>query len=212
MPIKVTNNAYSTLSGSITNVATSLSVAAGTGSRFPTLTANDYFYASIVSATDPNTFEIVKVTARAGDTFTIVRAQDGTAAAAWDAGAKVELRVSASTIKELSELDSSERFLRAIPPAGQKTSAYTLAKADLGLYVKLGTGGSVVVPTGVFDSGDVVSIYNATDVAATITCNALTSYQAGTTGAKTSLTLAARGLATVLFDSSTVCVIAGNVS
>lgn len=104
MAVKVANNAYSTLASGINNAVTSLSVATGEGARFPTLSGSDVFYATLISAS--NTLEIVKVTARATDTFTIVRAQDGTAAAAFSAGDRVELRVTAATWNAKAELDS----------------------------------------------------------------------------------------------------------
>ena len=91
MPVLYANRAFSTLASSITNVATSLSVAAGQGARFPAITAPDYFYATLDD--NAGNVEIVKVTARSTDTFTIVRAQDGTSALAFNAGAGVELRV-----------------------------------------------------------------------------------------------------------------------
>src|SRR3954471_17605198 len=89
MPALVTNNASTTLSGGITNVATSLTVAAATGALFPTVSGNNYFYCTLAGATG---IEIVKVTARAADVFTIVRAQDGTTAKAFSNGETVELR------------------------------------------------------------------------------------------------------------------------
>lgn len=75
MAVKVTNNASTTLAANITNSATSLTVATGTGSEFPSPTSPDVFYATLSNAAD-TTVEIVKVTARSTDTFTIVRAQD----------------------------------------------------------------------------------------------------------------------------------------
>lgn len=108
MGIKFSNNASTTLASGITAAATTLSVAAGTGAEFPTLAAGDYFYATIVSAADPAVFEIVKVTARSTDTFTIVRAQESTTAAAWTAGAKVDLRFTAQGLAEATDLDNME--------------------------------------------------------------------------------------------------------
>jgi hypothetical protein len=94
MAILFTNNASTTLSASITNSATSLTVSSGTGSLFPNPTSPDYFLVTLqgVSGTP---IEIVKVTARSTDTFTIVRAQEGTTASAFNGGDKVELRVTA---------------------------------------------------------------------------------------------------------------------
>ena len=90
MGILFTNNASSTLNGAITNVATSLIVTTGQGTRFPAPGGSDWFYATI---TDGTNTEIIKCTARSTDTFsTIVRAQDGTTAYAFASGSTVELR------------------------------------------------------------------------------------------------------------------------
>lgn len=95
MAVKYTNNASSTLASGITDTATSLTVATGEGAEFPPLASGDYFFGTLVGT---STTEIVKVTARSSDTMTIVRGQDNTTAAAWDAGTKFELRVCAALI------------------------------------------------------------------------------------------------------------------
>jgi hypothetical protein len=94
MAILFTNNASTTLASSITNVATSLTVASGAGALFPNPTSLDYFLVTLqgVSGTP---IEIVKCTARSTDTLTIVRAQEGTTASAFSASDKVELRITA---------------------------------------------------------------------------------------------------------------------
>lgn len=94
MAVLFANNATTTLASGITNVATSLTVAAGTGALFPTLSGSNVFYATLVDAS--NNIEIVKVTARSSDTFTIVRAQESTTARAFSTGHKVELRLTAA--------------------------------------------------------------------------------------------------------------------
>lgn len=99
-----------------------------------------------------------------------------------------------------------------VPPVGTKTSSYTLATADVGKYVQVGASGSITIPDATFAEGDVVSIFNNTSSGVTITCSITTAYIAGTDSDKASVTLATRGVATVLFISSTVCVISGNVS
>ena len=111
MVMKFTNNATSTLASGITNVATSLTVASGQGSRFPSLGAGDYFYCTLANSS--GTVEIVKVTARSTDTFTVTRAQDGTSAAAWNAGDKVELRLVSATLNDLPKLDETNTFSQA---------------------------------------------------------------------------------------------------
>ena len=95
-----TNNAASTLAASILVGATSLTVAAGTGALFPTLTGTQFFMCTLQN-TAGTVIEIVKVTARSTDTFTIVRAQEGTSASAFALGDKCELRLTAGEINNL---------------------------------------------------------------------------------------------------------------
>jgi hypothetical protein len=102
---------------------------------------------------------------------------------------------------------------RNIPQTGSdKTTSYTLSIGDVGKYVGVGTSGSIVVPTSTFANGDAISVYNNTTGTITITTSAPTAYIGGTNTVKTSITLATRGIATILFVSSTVCVVTGNVS
>jgi hypothetical protein len=99
-----------------------------------------------------------------------------------------------------------------IPAVGTKTGSYTLATTDVGEYVQIGSGGSITIPDATFAEGDVISIFNNTASGVTITCTITTAYIAGTDADKASVTLATRGVATILFISGTVCVITGNVS
>ena len=102
---------------------------------------------------------------------------------------------------------------RNIPQSGSdKTSSYTLATTDVGKFIGVGTSGSIVVPNNTFAAGDVVSIFNNTSSGATLTMSITTAYIAGTNTDKDTLTLATRGVATILFISGTVCVVSGNVS
>ena len=102
---------------------------------------------------------------------------------------------------------------RNIPQSGSdKTTSYTLATTDVGKFIGVGTSGSIVVPNSTFAAGDVVSIFNNTTGNVTITTNPTSSYIAGANTTKSSVTLATRGVATILFISGTVCVISGNVS
>jgi hypothetical protein len=67
-----TNWGYSLLAGDIDSEVTTLNVSAGTGVRFPTLAGGDWFRALILSETTSNV-EVIKVTARTVDQFTIAR-------------------------------------------------------------------------------------------------------------------------------------------
>ena len=101
---------------------------------------------------------------------------------------------------------------RDLPAVGTKTSSYSLAVGDVGKYVQVGTSGSITIPDTTFTEGDAISIFNNTSGNITITCSITTAYIAGTDTDKSTMTLATRGVATVLFISGTVCVVTGNVS
>ena len=96
MTIKLKNNATGLLATSISASDTGLVLQAGNGAAFSALGAGEYFYATLVSA--GGTLEIVKVTARVGDTMTVVRAQEGTSAAGFAAGSRLEQRVTAQSV------------------------------------------------------------------------------------------------------------------
>jgi hypothetical protein len=99
-----------------------------------------------------------------------------------------------------------------IPAVGAKTSSYTLAAADVGKYVEIGSGGAIVVPASVFAAGDAVMLFNNTSGSITITCSAVTTYLAGANTVVTSLSLATRGICTVFYGTASTVVIFGNVS
>ena len=102
---------------------------------------------------------------------------------------------------------------RNVPQSGSdKTTSYSLDVGDVGKFVGVGTSGSITIPNSTFAAGDVVSIFNNTSGAITITCTITTAYIAGTDADKATVSLATRGVATILFLSGTVCVISGNVS
>lgn len=96
--IKFTNFARATLAIGASSGATSLTLAAGKGALFPTLTGAQYFYATLENSSLVR--EIVKVTARSGDNLTVTRAQDNTTALTWNAGDVCALRFNAAAIGE----------------------------------------------------------------------------------------------------------------
>jgi hypothetical protein len=102
---------------------------------------------------------------------------------------------------------------RNVPQSGSsKTASYTLATTDVGEYILLGASGAIVIPDATFAAGDVITIFNNTASTATLTCSITTAYIAGTFTDKATMTLAAAGVATVLFITSTLCVVSGNVT
>jgi hypothetical protein len=102
---------------------------------------------------------------------------------------------------------------RVIPSAGaEKSSSYTLVTADRGEYVQVASGGSITVPNSTFAAGDVVVVYNNHTAAITITLSTTNAYVAGTNTNRTSVSLATRGVCNILFISSTVAILTGNIT
>lgn len=115
MPIKLANNASGTLATAINASDTGIALTTGDGAEFPTLGAGDYFYATITSP--QGTQEIVKATARSGDSLTVVRAQEGTSAAGFAAGSRFELRVTAQSVFDVASTVAPQ-YVDSAPIAG----------------------------------------------------------------------------------------------
>lgn len=93
--ILFSNNASTRLFTTIDAYATEITVSPGTGALFPEIspTLDQHFRVTLISAS--GNFEIVKVTARVEDRFTIERALEGTTAKNFESGSIVELRLTA---------------------------------------------------------------------------------------------------------------------
>ena len=148
MAILFTNNAATTLASSITSGDTSLTVASGGGALFPNPTSPDYFLVTLVGVSGTPT-EIVKVTARSTDTFTIVRGQEGTTPSAFTGGDKVELRITAATMNSAAQAGLASG---AITENTQTvTASYTISTNKNAMSVgpvTVASGSSVTVPGG----------------------------------------------------------------
>jgi aspartate oxidase len=117
--------------------------------------------------------------------------------------------VSTTITQTLPTLDGATLGYLNIPSSTNATG--TLVATDVGKFLSLSAG--VIIPASVFAAGDVISLYNNTSGNLTITCSAVTlAYIAGTDTDKASVTLATRGVCTVLFIDATTCVLTGNVS
>jgi len=99
MTVLFKNNVTASLAASISSSTTTIVVSSGQGSRFPAVTAGDYFYATLYDAS--NNIEIIKVTARSTDTLTVVRGQDNTSARTYAAGDSIAMRVVAAAMTDL---------------------------------------------------------------------------------------------------------------
>ena len=95
-----TNNAGSTFANPVDMTATTVTLVGGGGALFPQPTGSDYFMVTFITVNGTQ-LEICKCTARAGDTLTVVRAQEGTGAQNFQIGDQCQLRITASTMNLL---------------------------------------------------------------------------------------------------------------
>ena len=99
------NNAKSFLASAISSTTTTATLASGTGSLFPSPTTGQGFKMTFVDAATGLLNEIVLVTARSGDTITIVRGQEGTTPQSWLANDLAGMYFTAGTINNNIQLD-----------------------------------------------------------------------------------------------------------
>ncbi|MES2048842.1 MAG: hypothetical protein V4447_10605 [Pseudomonadota bacterium] len=78
MKLIAVNNAGTKLSASISPTQTTIAVTAGTGALFGTIPAGSYLVLTLADAATGLIKEIIWATALSGDTFTVLRAQEGT--------------------------------------------------------------------------------------------------------------------------------------
>lgn len=120
MAILFSNNASTQLVSVLTQDSTLLTVESV--SNFPNIleNSNNYF---ILTIDDGTNYEIVKCTARntENNTFTVIRAQEGTEASLFNIGAQVELRITSGSISSIIEDASSTK------PHASDTGAYGTA-------------------------------------------------------------------------------------
>ena len=107
MTVKFSNNASTTLATGINNSVTSVVVASA--SNFPSLSGSEFCFLTLQAGA---TIEIMKATALSGSTFTVVRAQGGTSASAFSAGAQVELRMNTALLQAIKDEGPKESVLK----------------------------------------------------------------------------------------------------
>jgi hypothetical protein len=128
MALILQNNAISKLAAGIASGATSLTVTAGEGAKFPALGGGDWFPLTLLKP--DNTLEIVRCTARAGDVFTITRAQEGTGAIAFVTGDRVELRLTKAAMAQFWDAGNLPDPMRGSNNLSELTNVAT-AQANL---------------------------------------------------------------------------------
>lgn len=182
------NSALSRLAGALTNVATSLTVTGGEGAKFPTLAGGNWFLATLAKVSAGVLVEeIVKVTARASDTFTIVRGQEGTTATTFAIGDLVELRLTRDTMASFPQFGADNTFTG-------RMIGLTRAQFDSG--TDFATTAFVQAALGNFQSATLLGVSATTNLAAADMGKALTG-QGGTINLPSAAALVA-GAAVVL--------------
>lgn len=163
------NFAQGTLEEALTIDGLSLVVSSTDAATFPVLTAGDTFAATIFDGVQEP--EIVSVSATTGGTFTVTRAQEGTVAKAWDAGARIRLAPTAALFKLFSTIQSSFSGTSATSCAVGLGALTFVTQAGL-LFV---AGMEVIVASAAdvsnFMQGQVVS-YSDTTLVVKVTNNA----------------------------------------
>lgn len=122
------NFAISTLASGITSGATTLNVAVGTGVKFSAPAAGQSVMATLFDTAGNK--EVIKVTARSTDQLTIVRAQEGTTARAWNSGDGI-IQVPTAGILDLM---AQKRDLDYLTAAGTGNAITLTPDPALGAY------------------------------------------------------------------------------
>jgi len=142
MAVLYSNNASSLLLASINNTDTTFSVSSGTGSLFPSTAGGGHYY---LTFSDLNgNVEIVLVTTKSSDTFTVTRAQDGTSARSWTLGDRIELRLCKAMLDDI-KTDVVGSPTMTSPVLGNAT-ATTINKLTL---TQPATGSTLTIADGV---------------------------------------------------------------
>ena len=160
-----------TLASGISNSATSMTVATGTGAALlggVTLASGNIDTFSVAIDPDTQNEEIVFITANSSDTFTIVRGQSGSSAISHSGGATVK-HVFVSEALNAFESGLNE----TIPLNAQTGTTYTLVAGD---------------------AGDLVTLTNASPITLTIPLNSSVAFAIGT---QITITQAGAGKVTV---------------
>ena len=115
--------------------------------------------------------------------------------------------ITGGTVSGMTSIADTIGNVRNIP-LNSKTSSYVLLASDTGQLVSITTGG-VTVPSGVFSSGQAVSIYNNSSSPQTITQGGGTTITWAAIGSTGNRTLGAYGLCLVMCVGSNSFVVTG---
>jgi len=147
------NNAKSTITDNpLTSGATTVNVQSGDGAKFPAAPFHATLYTS-----DPSVGEIVKVTAKSTDAFTIVRAQENTTAQEWPQNTRIELLV---TAKLFDDFQTRTEIMVATDGSGDYNCDGTDDQSEINEAISnLPSGGGIVrLKKGMYSLTGVVEI------------------------------------------------------
>ncbi|WBF05219.1 tail fiber protein 4 [Burkholderia phage CSP3] len=174
MALRLSNNGVGFLAAALAANGDTIALQPGQGEAFPVLAAGDWCPCTLVNAAGH--VEIVRVTARSDDTFTVLRAQEGTAAIACAAGDRFEHRMTAGTLTAM--FNALTAAITQIRPRVGDIKVWRGAVADIA---------SVHGPGWQLADGS----NGTTDLRDRFLVGAGSSYAPGATGGATTVTLAA---------------------
>lgn len=135
------NNITTTLAGGVGPSDGTITVVSSSG--MPAPGAGEYFWVTLQSV-DGTVIEIVKCTSRAGAVLTVTRAQDGTAAASFTAGAFVELRIPAQALRDLV---TAAVVAATYLPTATAAATYLPSATAAATYLTIANASATYLPT-----------------------------------------------------------------
>lgn len=205
MPVLFSNNASAPLASSISSSATTIVVTTGQGALFPAITGTNYFYATLTNSS--NQLEIVKVTARSSDSFTVVRGQEATTARAYAAADKLELRVTAAGLNAMVQFDGATAANGAVAYSTGTLQSYTAAGTAGQILSSAGASSPVWIAQSAIAAGSATNAGFATNAGAAT--NATFASSATNATLATTATLATLATTATLATLATLATSAG---
>ncbi|ULQ47395.1 hypothetical protein JN531_003720 [Flagellatimonas centrodinii] len=208
------NNFSTTLSSPAADDAVQIVIPTVDADKLPADFNNHFIMLTLQAG---STMEIIRVTGRTGDTLDVIRAQEGTAAAAWSAGDKVENRMTAgavdmlaqqaitmrlgaddsSTVSGLGPVTRRAPFGMTLSGSGVRASLVTAQSSGTEITIDLKVNGSSILSEPIhIENGAKTSLTAATQPVlsgnvipddAEITAEVLTSDDAGAAGLRVTL-------------------------
>lgn len=140
MKLKLTNNAETTLAGSVSESSTTVLLAPGKGQLFPQLNAGEFFPLTLIKTTGGVAArEILYVTARNVDSCTVLRGQEGTIAQSFAAGDYAGCHLTAGALLGLAQLEGAN-FTGPVDLADQKITQAVMADCADAFYDNAASG------------------------------------------------------------------------